>query len=92
MHVLFAHPWYRNQAMEAPQRARPPLPTIIFEFVVEGILSEFMVSDVFILVISQASAYAHDQSRVRRRRFLVRLEQGLWVYRDRMRGARVHGT
>ena len=77
-----------KQAMEAPRPARPTLLlTTISESVVEGIISEFMVSDVFILVVSQANAYAHGQCRVRERRFFLRLEHGLWVYRDALRGA-----
>ena len=71
--------------MEAPHLARPALLTLIAEIVVEGIISEFMVSDVFILYVSQANAYAHEQSRVRERRFFLQLEHGLWVYRDRLR-------
>ena len=71
--------------MEAPHLARPTLLTLIAEIVVEGIISEFMVSDVFILVVSQTSAEAHRQSLVRQRRFYVALENGLWVYRDRLR-------
>ena len=50
-----------------------------------GIISEFMVSDVFIVVVSQTNAYAHAQYRVRERRFYATLENGLWVYRDRLR-------
>ena len=71
--------------MEAPHPARPTLLTLIPEIVVEGIISEFMVSDVFIVVVSQTNAYAHAQSRVRERRFYATLENGLWVYRDRLR-------
>ena len=71
--------------MEAPHLAQPSLLTLIAEIVVEGIISEFMVSDVFILVVSQTSADAHCQSRARERRFFLQLEHGLWVYRDRLR-------
>ena len=71
--------------MEAPHLARPTLLTLVAEIVVEGIISELMVSDVFILVVSQTSAYAHAQSRVRERRFYATLEYGLWVYRDGLR-------
>ena len=71
--------------MEAPHLARPTLLTFIADIVVEGTISEFMVSDVFILVVSQTCAYGHVQSRVRERRFFLTLENGLWVYRDRLR-------
>ena len=74
--------------MEAPQLARPTVLTIISEIVVEGIISEFLVSDRFIVMVARVSVYAYEQSRVRDRRFFVRLEYGLWVYRDRLRGAR----
>ena len=86
---LFSHPWYHQQAMEVRNPARPTLLlTLISEIVVEGIISEFLVSDRFIVMVARVSVYAYEQSRVRDRRFFVRLEYGLWVYRDRLRGAR----
>ena len=73
--------------METPPRAQPKLLSVIAEATVEGIISGCMTSDVFILVISQTNRFAHAQFRVRERRWFLRLEHGVWVYRDRLRGA-----
>ena len=72
--------------METPLCARPTLLTVVTEVTLEGIISDCMTSDVFILLISQTNRFGHAQSRVRERRFYLRLERGDWVYRDRLRG------
>ena len=72
--------------MEAPLGALPTLLTILAEPVLEGIISSCMPSDVFVLIVSQSNHFAHAHSHVRGRRFFLRLEHGVWVYRDRLRG------
>ena len=74
-------------AMAAPAGGRPTLLTVINNAELEDIISGFMTNDEFILLVSQANQEARAQTRRQERRFLLRLEHGQWVYRDRVRGA-----
>ena len=73
--------------MAAPVVGGPTLLTVINNAELEGIISGFMTNDEFILLVSQANTEARVQARIQERRFLLRLEHGRWVYRDRVRGA-----
>ena len=75
-------------AMAAPVVGGPTLLTVINNAELEDIISGFMNDDEFILLVSQANSEARVQARIQERRFLLRLEHGQWVYRDRVRGAR----
>ena len=60
--------------------------TVINNAELEDTISAFMTDDKFILLIAQANREARDQARLPERRFLLRLEDGQWEYRDRVRG------
>ena len=74
--------------MAAPPGVRPTLLTIINNPELEDIISRCMTTDKFILLVARANRFAHAQSQVTERRVLLRLEHGVWVHRDVVRGPR----
>ena len=79
-------------AMEAPAGPDQPFLTIINTAKLEDTISAFMPDDKFILLVAQANSRHSVHARLQERRFLLRLEHGQWVYRDRVRGVRADTT